>query len=233
MKAALAIVLVVLVTAGYSALSFMRKVHISEELVRNTIPYSLNGPHTVNVLVLGDSTAVGVGARVKEESLAALFSNAVRATNVENRAISGARVADLTREIELTTERSYRYILIGIGANDIVRFKSADEAALELTTAITQLPKYEHLVVYVAGNVGATQLFPWLLNKPYTELTLAYHEAFKRVVESERGIYIDLYEPPERDPFVRDPDRYFAADGFHPSSAGYRIWFEKMVPVLE
>lgn len=233
MKIVVGILIVTFVLAGYSALSFLRKVRISAEMVRNTIPYSLKGPHTVNLLVLGDSTAVGVGARTKEESLAALVAGSIRATNVENRAISGARVQDLQHEIELATERSYTYILVGIGANDVVRFKNPEEAAAELAAALHTLPAHDHLIVYMAGNVGATKLFPWIMRGPYLGLTLKYHTAFKEVVSAMHGTYVDLYVDPDDDPFVRDPERYLAADGYHPTSEGYLVWFEKIVPVLE
>lgn len=234
MKLIVAVVLlIVIIAVGYSALSFSRKVSISNELVRNAIPYTLKGPHTTTLLVLGDSTAVGVGARVKEDSLAALLADLVHATYVENRAVSGARVADLAPEIETTTERKYTYILIGIGANDIVRLGSAQDAAQVLSSALSGLPAHEHLIVYMAGNVGGTQLFPRIFNPMYTKLTLEYHAAFAPVVEAAGGMYVNLYDTPENDPFVRDPARYFADDGFHPSSAGYRVWFEKIVAMLQ
>ncbi len=233
MKWLIAIVVVVLVVVGYSVFSFTRKVGVSTELIRNTIPYTLKGSGAVSVLVLGDSTAVGVGARVKEESLAALFADAVHATNVENRAISGARIADIPSEIETATGRAYTYILLGVGANDIVRFKNADTAGEELAQALQKLPDHQHLIVYMAGNVGGTELFPFILNGAYLNLTVKYHGIFKAKVEEAGGTYVDLYEDPDTDPFIRDPERYFAADGFHPSSAGYRLWFEKIVPVLE
>ncbi|MBP9757146.1 MAG: hypothetical protein KBD06_00940 [Candidatus Pacebacteria bacterium] len=233
MKVIVVIVLVLIVATSYTAFSFTRKVRVSTELTRNTIPFTLKGPPTVSLLVLGDSTAVGVGARVKEESLAALFADTIHATNVENRAVSGARVRNVVSQTETATERAYTYILLGIGANDIVRLQSAEAAAAELRDALARLPKRDHLIVYSAGNVGGTQLFPRLINPLYTKITLEYHNAFKSVVEVEGGIYVNLYESPENDPFIRDPVRYFADDGFHPSSAGYRVWHEKIIAMLQ
>ena len=157
----------------------------------------------------------------------------IRADAVENHAISGARVQDLPREIASSSRTSYRYILVGIGANDVTRFANTDETAALLKDVLQTLPVHEHLIVYMAGNVGGSLLFPRVLNPFYTKQTLAYHAAFKPIVEAAHGTYVNLYIDPAHDPFQLHPDDNFAADGFHPSSAGYRIWFEKIRPVLQ
>jgi lysophospholipase L1-like esterase len=41
--------------------------------------------------------------------------------------------------------------------------------------------------------------------------------------------YVDLYRPPEQDPFISHPDRYYAPDGLHPSGEGYRLWYEQLL----
>jgi lysophospholipase L1-like esterase len=118
---------------------------------------------------------------------------------------------------------------VQIGANDIVRFKSIDDAADELTLALEKLPHAERVIVISAGNVGGTKFFPFFVNPIYTQLNLGYHDSFEVVVKNAGGVYVNLYEDPSTDPFVQEPEKYLARDGFHPTSAGYKLWFEKII----
>ncbi len=228
MKILVVVILVVLLVCGYSALSFLRKVRVSRSLVERAVPFSLKGERTVSVLVLGDSTAVGVGADKPEDTLAALLAREVHATVLDNFAVSGARVRDLARQVQEIRKEKYSYILIGIGANDVIRFARPEGNAEYLRILLVGLPKHDHLIVYMAGNVGGTQLFPKVLNAQYTKRTLAYHAALAAVVRDAGGTYVNLYTEPREDPFIKEPEIYLAEDGLHPSSAGYKLWFEKI-----
>jgi len=42
------------------------------------------------------------------------------------------------------------------------------------------------------------------------------------------GTYINLFTPTTEDPFIKEPEIYLSADGLHPSSEGYKLWFEKI-----
>ncbi len=217
---------------AFSAYDFNKKLRISRLLVQRAVPFRLKGERGVSVLVLGDSTAVGVGADKPEDSLAALLAGAVHATQVDNWAISGARVKDLAREVQEIRKEKYNYILIGIGGNDVIRFGDANATAAHLATILSGLPVHNHLIVYMAGNVGATQLFPRVLNPEYTKRTLAFHEAFAPVVAAAGGTYVNLYRDPAQDPFIKSPEIYLAPDGLHPSSAGYKLWFDRIHEAL-
>lgn len=211
----------------------MRKVHVSRLLAEKAIAYTKAGTDDRALLVLGDSTAVGVGASRSEDSLAARMADEIRASRVENYAVSGARVRDLTEQLSAAQLEEYALILIGIGANDVVRFADAQTSAATLSEAMKGLPLHHKLVVYMAGNLGGTNLFPSFMNEQYRQRTLAYHAAFARVVSEQGGTYVNLYADPEDDPFAKDPERYLAQDGFHPSSDGYALWFEKIRNVLQ
>lgn len=232
MKIPLFILVIIVMTVGYSAVSFYIKVRISRALVAHAVPYSLKGERTMSVLVLGDSTAVGVGTVRPEESLAGLLSDSVHATSVDNFAVSGARVRDLAKQVQQLKKEKYNYILVGIGSNDVVRFGNAVDAAEHLGIILSGLPKHDHMIVYMAGNLGATQLFPRSMNPSYTNRSLDFHDTFARAVTAAGGAYVNLYVDPAVDPFVQEPARYLAADGFHPSSLGYALWFEKIRGVL-
>ena len=70
---------------------FYQKYQIGHGLVKKAVPYQLlSVDHSKSLLVLGDSTGVGVGAATSSETVAALFAAQMRATYVENLAVSGA-----------------------------------------------------------------------------------------------------------------------------------------------
>ncbi len=233
MKIFITIILVLALLCAYTAYSFVRKVRTSRALADRAVPYSLVGERGVSVLVLGDSTAVGVGADKPDESLPAHLARKVGATQLDNFAVSGARVRDLAHQVQNIRKEKYNYILIGIGANDVIRFGDASEVAQHLKVILSGLPVRDHLIVYMAGDIGATQLFPRFLNDQYSNRTHAFHAAFNEVVSESGGTYVNLYEEPNTDPFRKDPKTYLAADGLHPTSAGYKLWFERMSAALD
>lgn len=226
MKLTLYVVAAVVVCAVYYGVSIYRKMEIAKQLVAKGIPLTLaNEDHSVSMLVLGDSTALGVGARSPEDSTAGRLAKHVSATYVENYAVSGAQVHDLEKQIAQAKLGSYMYVLIHIGGSDIIRFHDAEAAAQTLKQAMEKLPAAEKVIVATAGNVGGTTFFPWFLRPLYTRQTLAYHEAFAKVVAERSAIYVNLYEDPNTDPFVQEPETYLSADGLHPSSEGYFLWY--------
>ena len=213
----------------FSLLELKKTVSISRTLIAKTTPFRLVSANAdLPVLVLGDSTAVGVGANQTSESLPALFAAHVGATMVENYASSGATVVELSSQIARAERSHYRYILVQIGANDVTSFHAAGNTARLLEAQLATLPAHDHLVVLMAGNVGGAPAIPWFLKAYFHRQSVHFHAAFKEVVEAQGGTYVELYDPPDTDPFIRNPLQYFAPDGFHPSSLGYKLWFEKL-----
>ena len=223
------VVCIIVLQIAFSLFELKKTVSISKALIAKTAPFRLVSTNAeLPVLVLGDSTAVGVGANQMSESLPALFAQHVRATMVENYASSGTTVRELSSQIAHAKRSHYQYILVQIGANDITSFHDAGNTARLLQQKLTTLPAHDHLVVLMAGNVGGAPAIPWFLKAYFQSQSVHFHAAFRKVVEAEGGTYVELYDPPETDPFVRNPREYFAPDGFHPSSLGYKLWFEKL-----
>lgn len=233
MKTLFFVVLLLMLAAApvtYWGCVFLQKYQISRALIRQATPYSqLGNNYATTLLVLGDSTGVGVGAVRSEDSVAGRLASAVHATYVENRAVSGAVVADIAQQLSSAALTKYDIILIQVGGNDIVRFHNPKATAEKLSSSIrTAVAHSGKTILMSAGNVGATTNFPEPMRPWYTKLTLRFHEAFGVMAAKEGATYVNLYESPESDPFRADPDRYLAIDGFHPSSEGYGLWFERL-----
>lgn len=221
------ILLILALVAAWVGYGYYQRLSAASALVRTTVPFQREGDG-ISLLVLGDSTAVGVGAGKPEESVPGLFASEINAKFVENYAVSGAIVSDIESQMSRALRPAYDYVLIQIGANDIIRFRSATESAEALSVALKKLPASQKLIVLTAGNVGGAPLFPFFLRQHYRTASQTYDAAFRAVVEKNKGIFITLYDDPTVDPFLLESNRYFAADGLHPTSAGYAIWFEKL-----
>lgn len=213
----------------YWGIRFYLTVQVSKKLINATVPFEKAGEGTGNaVLVLGDSTAVGIGADRPEESVAGRVSAFLTLDSLENYAVSGAVIKDLDMQREHALLPKYRLILIQIGGNDIIRFRPAQNAGEELRTAIRNLPEADKVVIISAGDVGGATLFPWPVRPFHTRLNNQYHETFARVANEEGVIYVNFGNSPATKTINEKPEIYLASDGLHPSSEGYRLWFEEI-----
>ena len=231
------IVLAVLVACvcAYWIWNFSYKYNISKRLIQEAKAYSIEGSDfSKTLLVMGDSTGVGVGASRPEDSVAGRLAVAMRATYVENRSVSGAMVADLATQMADVSRERYDTVLIQIGANDIVHFHNAQETADALLPFVQKAKMMsDEVIVISAGNMGAVTNFPFPIRLFYTNLTLKYHAAFTAMATKTGAVYVNLYTSPDKDPFKAHPEIYLAADGFHPSSEGYGLWFERLKATVQ
>lgn len=209
-------------------------IHISKGLIKNTTKYSNESADTTKtLLVLGDSTAYGVGAATTTSSLPALVASSIGATYTENYSVSGAKIEDMPTQMAEIKKDRYDLILLQIGANNITSRDDADVEQKKLEEVIGELQKLStHVVFLTAGNVGGAPAIPPLFHPYYRNLTLVYHEKFQALGEKLGVTYVNLYDEPQVDPFVLHPEIYFAKDMFHPSSEGYKVWFSKVQKYL-
>ncbi len=215
---------------SYYGIGMYKKISISKTLIERARSFQADDKDkSRSILVLGDSTGVGVGADRPEDSVAGLLAEHFRSLYVENYSASGAVVADLPSQIRQAKIKEYGLIVVQIGANDMVRFHNARKTADKLGLTLATLPKAKRVFVMSAGNIGSATIFPWFVRPMYTWVTLKYHTEFAQAVAAQHATYVNLYKDPAVDLFSLRPDVYLAADGFHPSSKGYGLWFEQLL----
>ena len=120
-------------------------------------------------------------------------------------------------------------ILIQSGGNDILRFTDLDRlrnATPDLLRAAKV--KAAHVVMMSTGDVGAVPAFLIPVNWIYRWRTRQVRTQFLELTAHEGVDYANLYNPGANNPFYRDPDRFYARDGLHPSAEGYRLWFDQL-----
>lgn len=130
-------------------------------------------------------------------------------------------------------EREYDTILLQIGGNDMTRLHRLSQVAPEFEALIESLPKHQRLIVLSCGNLGGAGIFPRLIGSLYEYISRTYHVKLREITTKHGGIYVDLFDERDSDPFVREPEVYLAPDYFHPSSRGYEYWFTKVEEKLK
>ncbi len=221
--------LVVLVGLAVWGLNFYHTIVISRGLIHSAVPYQLRSEdHSKTLLILGDSTAFGVGADKPEDTLGGRVSAYERMTYVENNAVSGALTKDLAQQIRQARLPQYDLILIQISGNDIIRFNTPKSVTAQLSEAIRSLPPAKKVIIVAPGDVGGSTLFPKPVDWIYTWLNRKYAADFAAAVPAAapNAVFVNFAYAPATKLIKENPKTYLAADGLHPSSAGYALWFE-------
>lgn len=210
--------------AAYTVFLFWNAAQKSAPLIEATAPYNREDPSlTTNILVLGDSLAVGVGAP-PESTVAGRLGAALRA-NVENYGKSGAETRDLEGQMSHAKKDRYDLILIQIGANDVIQLKSLARAEGNMNRILSAArTKSDHVVFLTSGNIGDAPLWPFPWPYIYKERTLDLRARFKLLAETHGALYVDLFA--RGNLFASDPKRYYASDDLHLSADGYAKWFD-------
>ena len=180
------------------------------------------------VLILGDSTGVGVGARLPEESIAGLLAADFPDADIVNISQSGARISDAVAQASKCIAGGLHFdvAILHVGGNDIVRATPAEKLVDGCEALMRELSRLAHRTVWLGPpNLGLAPLFPlpysWLLASRSRAATTIFARSSKRHDVS----FVDFSAPAHAMHFGRRRRQHFAIDGFHPSSSGYRYGY--------
>lgn len=174
-----------------------------------------------SMLVLGDSTAVGVGAE-PEISVAGRLSNLFDAS-VENHANIGATTDDVGGQLKRAERERYDFILIQVGANDIIHFRSLRSAEESLRAILDRTrPLSSRVILLTGGRIGDAPFFPHVARPIMNWRTAALRERFMRVADEYDVVYVDIFS--RTDHFKQNIKKYYSEDLLHLSDEGYGFW---------
>jgi lysophospholipase L1-like esterase len=184
------------------------------------------------VVWLGDSTAAGVGASTSAGSLSSQVAEGLAATGVSVLAVSGARVADvLEDQVPKVAGLEPRLVLISVGANDTIHLTGRGAFRRTYEKVVRALPNGVPVVLLGVPDMGAIARFAQPLRAVAGWRGRSVDAEVRRVATITGAVYVDIAGP-TGPPFRRHPGRYFAADDFHPSDAGYGLWADAVLKVL-
>jgi lysophospholipase L1-like esterase len=195
---------------------------------------SVPGPDPeFRLLVLGDSTAAGVGCDTHAEALAGATARALavrlgRAVRWHARGASGATAADVRRALlGVALAWNPDLVVLSVGVNDSVRGRASADFEADLRAIVAAFARSTRPARVIHAGVPPLSSFPSLpaplaalLGARATRLDRAARQVFH-----DRGAYVAF--PP------RLATDAFAHDGFHPGAAGCRAWAGWIVEAIE
>ena len=189
------------------------------------------GPH---VVWLGDSTAAGVGASSSAGTVPGRVQEALGQPDASLTvlAVSGARVAEvLARQVPLVAPLHPDLVLISVGANDTTHLTGRGDFRRSYEKLVRALPAGVPVVLLGIPDMGSIARFAQPLRAIAGGRGRRLDAEVRRVATGTGAVYCDIAGP-TGPAFRHDPRRYFAADDFHPSDAGYGLWADAILTVL-
>ena len=190
---------------------------------------------TTRLAVLGDSIAWGQGAARERDRLASRLAEGLdlRGYAVEPRvfAVPGARSSGLAAQVREALAWRPALVVVVIGANDLTHLEPVEPAVRALADGVRRLRAAgAEVVVAPAPDLSAVPHVPVFLREVVRTAGAAFREQQVAAVLAEGGRVADPDQRASR-AFATDPS-LFSADRFHPSSAGYAVIADSLLPVL-
>ncbi|WP_114201483.1 SGNH/GDSL hydrolase family protein [Janibacter anophelis] len=191
----------------------------------------------VQLLVLGDSTAAGMGADTRYQTIGAILATGLaaimgRPVELTNEAVVGAESSDLSAQLSKALARVDQpdVAVILIGANDVTHRIDRSVSVKHLQRTVRYLRTLDvPVVVGTCPDLGTVEPVPFPLNKLLRQWSreLATAQTVAAVEAGARTVSMGDLLGPE---FAASPAIMFSQDRFHPSAAGYARVASALLP---
>ena len=187
---------------------------------------SLDGDDPMTLLVLGDSTAAGVGVTTQADALPGnlarqLGARTGRGVHWTAAGRNGATSRDLiTDYLDTAVADRWDVVFLTVGANDALALRTRSAFARDMRVILNALTAVSPVVL--VSSLPAFFRFELLPNPLRFNLYLhsrSLEDAARAVAVTFDTVHMSPPPPPYTDGF-------FATDMFHPSATGYRDWAE-------
>ena len=191
---------------------------------------------TIELLVVGDSIAAGLGAELPKETLGARL--ATRLAKASRRSVRLRTVAQVGSESSTlagqlaTLPASYRpdVAVIIVGGNDVTHRVPVPESVRHLEDAIADLrARGAQVVVGSCPDLGALRPVPQPLRRLGSRASRQLAQAQEAAAVS-AGAYAVSLAHVVGPFFITNPEEMFSLDRFHPSAAGYKRTAKALLP---
>jgi len=200
------------------------------------IDSSLPTVQMLNLMVVGDSSAAGVGCELQTEGLAQNLVNQLQAKLVNNNdrhdyhairwslnAKSGDSSFDLLRRLFIMPKQSVEVMVICIGVNDVTKniSKLQWQKNINEIVAISQRKFGARFIIFSSlPPMKDMPALPAPLNQLLGNKAQQLDTELQQICESKNGVY--YFAPKLTD--KQALSTMFATDGFHPSPKAYDVW---------
>ncbi len=212
-----------------------RKVGLLPAAGGDTAGTAGSGREPVNLLVIGESTVAGLGARTHQVALAGRFAEElnqklgkpVQWTVIGKNGVTARRTIE--ELVPLIPNRRFDYMLVGLGGNDVLKLSSPRKWRRDMTELLSILRQKNPSAPIFVSNCPMIKYSP-ALPHPIKFLLWELSKLHDRNI---RDFSADM----ERVFYYHQPTAFtvdgFFADGIHPSEQGYRDWAAAMMRFFE
>lgn len=242
--------------AGYAGSHGVRRLLVKQaEYTRNVIgkPFGdtppdasglyrhryVNMGEPVELLILGDSIAAGLGAFTRQGTLGAktakkLADELQLPVRLRVEARSGNETTRVLSKQIPRLEPDYRpdYTLLIVGANDVIHQVPLEKSMAALKSIIDELQsRNTRLVVGTCPNLGLAEIMPRFLRSVVGLASQRLEAAQIKYLRSRNVTMVHLGKTLSKE-WRNNADDYFSQDHFHPSHKGYRMLSDAIAPAL-
>lgn len=231
MKYIIGAILILCVGAVYfESCTFRKRIAKGRKLAEESVPFEIRSLEAeARLLVVGDSTGVGTGADRPLDSIAGRIYRDFPFVEIINKSDDGAKIRDVLTQLNTIENEKFDIVLVQVGGNDILRFTDLDRLKDLITILLKAARQKSRNIIFIStGNVGLAPAFFPPLSWLYTYRTRQVRSVFMKVSQKLRVEYVDLFKEKKEDPFLTDPEKFYAVDFLHPGSEGYRLWYEEL-----
>jgi len=223
---------IIILSIVFDALRMLKTLIINAFLAHQSTPFS--STHTSEgkkkILIIGDSTAVGTGAAKPEDSIAGRLGRDFQNSEIINLGTDGSRTRDVMVQLKKVADQKFDMVIISTGGNDIWHFSNIKKLGRNLEEALDLAKEISNhkVILLLYNNIGSAPIFSFLIRGLLKRRARKVQEKFQNVAELKKVPCIELFAQEENNPFLQNPDLLYAADKIHPSSEGYKMWYNRM-----
>jgi len=197
--------------------------------------YGEPGRQPLRLVVLGDSTAAGVGVTRTGDTVGAALARRLaqfgRQVRLAGVAIGGSGTGDLGPQVSRALLGRPDIAVLLVGADDATRGTPRSAVRHNLTDAVRRLRAVDvRVVVGTCPDLGAVRAFAQPLRLLVAWQGRRVAAASAAATRSAGGVAVDLAAL--TGPVFRADPGTFSEDRFHPSADGYRLLAEALLPAV-
>ncbi|WP_223788361.1 SGNH/GDSL hydrolase family protein [Marinicella meishanensis] len=186
----------------------------------------------LSLMLLGDSSAAGVGAPTAEQSLLGQLLQRLstdHCVNYQLRAATGNTTADVLTELAQQPAEHCDVVVTALGVNDVTSQVSLGRWRRQQLALIDLIQHRFSPRLIIMSGLPPVREFPallWPLNAYLGACADAKNELLQAMLAAQDGVhFLSLRGYPE--------SAQAATDGFHPGPEVYEIWSEDIVKVIK
>lgn len=197
-------------------------------------PRILNPGNSKRILLVGDSTAYGAGADRVEDTLAGRFAHDFPQVEVVNYGVNGSLTENVMEQLKRADGQKFNLVLISTGGNDVWHFTNLRKVRRDLHEAIEYAQGISNgkTILLVYNYVALAPAFPFILRGFIMRRGEIMDGIFLDAAEKFGIEAVEVFARSRQPLSTQNMNKYFAVDGVHPSSEGYRVWYMRLWSVL-